>query len=347
MVFERDDLRSGLDRLGLDPSRAREELPAETARQLDARAEREPREELAGRDYEVAERDLTQQSAYVTYALLAELERGDVEVWAVDPDGASLALTADELRDLLRTRGAVGLLEPALHPERETFGITIRYPQRSELPPAWGYVEFLRLGIRAPLLGYSVRAVNHAPPNPKNATTTCFARDDADRSGVITAAHAVAGKVPRGRPFLLDTGATALLRHVAPRLIDAAFLETPALSPGTVALDILEFPAPGDPVVIETKTGKRPRTVTEVNGRVTGPYFTDYPVMIYLDDHLDPGDSGALVRAITGEGVGIYKGAQQLRHHPRQASPVAPIGVVQNLTQALYALQAIPLEEKQ
>jgi hypothetical protein len=243
-----------------------------------------------------------------------ELARGSIVWTGIDP------------------RVAIGLFDPK--EEEPGFGLCLLVPP-SSLPlfHVMAVVAFPRLEARFVLGARQAVEEDHAPIHPRNATSAAWARcNRTSLWGILTAGHAVGGR-KAGRPVPLAGGGTgSLLRSFHPP-IDAAFVHTAAPSPLPSLLAIQQFPAAGHPVSVELQSGPVGRTVFRVMDSLGVVDTRSFPVLMFTDRPCAAGDSGALVRAATGEAVGLNLGDFK---NPQTPGGVA--GRVLNFEQATLAL---------
>ncbi|MCF3639789.1 hypothetical protein LXM94_07375 [Rhizobium sp. TRM95111] len=217
--------------------------------------------------------------------------------------------------------------------ERAGFGLALNVPQGVG-PPFYiaDYIEFPRLQQRFPFAVRQVTTELHSPPNPVNATTTCWAKcNSSGKWGLITAGHAVGTNLV-GLSVPLDDGSMALSHKSFWQPIDAAFILSAAPTEPVSSLKIINFPASGLPVNVVCKGNKQSRTVASACNS-QGFYQTRlFPVLFFLNQPCSPGDSGALVQLNTGEACGIYNGSQP------SPDTGGTSGRVLNFAQAMFAL---------
>lgn len=152
----------------------------------------------------------------------------------------------------------------------------------------------------------------HAPTvHPSLGTSTCWAKSRRvtlkNKPGILTAKHVVA-HTTIGSSVSLTSGKGRLL-DLAPEGIDAALVQVPTshwpLSPGTLSCQ--KFVAQWSDVDMCSPTGRFSTKVTEVSsGR--GSLDPSIPLRIFLANHGQSGDSGALVMDNAGRGIGLYMG---------------------------------------
>jgi hypothetical protein len=182
------------------------------------------------------------------------------------------------------------------------------------------------------------RAVEHyhAPKiNPTGGTASCWAtsaRLSAPlNSGLLTAKHLLSD--PRIGAVTYTTAGPARVLDVGPDGVDAALIEAPRFPtpPSNSVLTVEKRVVAWDDVLIDgTQSGLISTKVTLVTD-TRGSLSPSLPIRIYLAAHGLPGDSGALVKNVSGQGVGIYMGAM--------ADMVSrPEGFCQHLGQAVEAM---------
>jgi len=173
--------------------------------------------------------------------------------------------------------------------------------------------------------------------HPANATGTCWAQcKDSALWGMITAGHVVKSNRP-GRIVPMATGNSGALVRCYFQPVDAAFVQTDPPDLSLTGLPVLSFPSVGMPVEVECQSRSVSRTIVEVANNCGVLHTRAIGVLVYLDNPLNPGDSGALVRVHTGEAVGIYTGALQV-----PGAPSGQRGLAQNFEQAVFALNVTP-----
>lgn len=141
----------------------------------------------------------------------------------------------------------------------------------------------------------------HMPLNLRYATLGCWVKH-ARGEGIVTVRHAVG----RGHVHL-DDGSVQPVLWYAPECLDAAV----AAAPAGHALWTLpaKVPAVKDAVEVIAKGGTQRRRVAEV-GQTYGTTTAAIPHGFLLDQPLQPGDSGSLVRlAGGGAALGLYVGS--------------------------------------
>lgn len=229
----------------------------------------------------------------------------------------------------------VGLYDPKL--ETAGFGLSVDVPGWEG--PAFDIVARIHFPRLKRAFEFAVRKIRvelHAPPNPTNATTTCWAQCNQSKQwGIITAGHAVTSRGP-GYLVPLDNGSNGTSNKNYWQPVDAAFVTTPMTPNAPTPLSILNFPAAGLPVLVACKTGAQARTIVGA-GNTLGFFKTaTFSVLFFLDQPCKAGDSGALVHLTTGQASGIYVGAQP------SPDTGGNSGRVQSLAQAMFVLDTTP-----
>lgn len=282
---------------------------------------------------EPSDRHLVARATRWTYAVFSELDLGQFFfrpnfspdwLW---PFGAKRWVPAETL--------SFGLFDESA---KRGLGIIVDLP--SWPGPSFavvGYVSFPRLGnVRFPV---AVRRSNielHLL-HPQAGTAACWAQcNQSQQWGFVTAGHVVSSSRPGGSIPLLGGGSGSLMRSCY-QPVDAAFVQTPQPAVLPSKLPVLSFPAVGLAVDILCQSGPQQRTVVQVNNNMGVLHTAAVGVYFYLDQPATPGDSGALVQAATGDGVGIYAG-QMTTPGP----PTGLCGLAQNFDQAVYALNITP-----
>jgi len=134
----------------------------------------------------------------------------------------------------------------------------------------------------------------------------------------------------------LSDGSTGLSHRSFWQPIDAAFVVTvaPCIQPSPLAIH--NFPAAGIPVDVECRSSTQRRRVASACNSL-GFYKTrTFPVLFFMDNPCNPGDSGALVRLPRGAAIGIYNGSEP------SPDTGATSGRVLNFAQAMFALDTTP-----
>lgn len=286
----------------------REVLPREDP--PEAYVPAEVNEEIArwfGRE-EVEDQALVARSTRWTYALFNELRLNQGRVrWQPSP-----YWPFDRGWHLLGMPLTVGLFDQQT--EERGFGLIAHVPQEADRGSFLGPfaivadVEFPRLRATFPFAFRQGAYVDHALIHPQIATASSWARCNTTRLwGVLTAGHAIGGTSP-GKIVPLDDGTTGYLVRSHHPPIDAAFVNT-APPPASQPLSIRRFPATGQPVLGDLKSGPDRRTVVHVDSAMGVVNTRVYPVQLFLNAPFAPGDSGALIRTPGHEAVGIYLGS--------------------------------------
>jgi hypothetical protein len=167
---------------------------------------------------------------------------------------------------------------------------------------------------------YGEIEMHGGPPNPVNATSTCWVRNAGTslpwQEGILTCRHAVR-TLPMGSAVALvpsihhATPASSTLADRNACTIDAAILEIqPADWPaGVVRLSVSRPSAPGQPVQFEDRSG------TVHSGHILRVFNYNtyignlFGQRVIADCHAAAGDSGSFLRdSATNEAVGIYMG---------------------------------------
>jgi hypothetical protein len=157
----------------------------------------------------------------------------------------------------------------------------------------------------------------------RDGTVTCWVHLGDRRHAMLTARHVVV-QDDWGQPFaeLDEGGAAALLWH-SPNCLDASVLDAP--EPQAFAWLIPVPPTESAAVEVLTKRGSIPRTIKAFN-HTFGSYASRSPHLIWLDEPLQPGDSGSLVVDGEGRAIGMYIAAHDTPQH-------GPLGLCQGLMQ--------------
>lgn len=281
--------------------------------------------------------DLIRRSAHWTYAIFAELRRGE---WSLDAP-ASPAFASCLLRTGARaaaTAVSVGVLDQDY--EQSGFGIILTLPWAEKSEPV-GTVVFPQLkDTRFPVAIRALAEDPHAAPSLPNATTTCWAEDRklAGRWGFVTCRHALAGVPVNANVPLIGGGVGRVLRKNQPT-IDAAFIETAAPAVPPNPLPLFTYPTTGLALSVHIGSGPASASVVSVTdtlGVIDDPH---HPIKVYIDKPCSSGDSGSLVT--TGsDGVGIYCGELSSATVAKQAGQT--VGFAQHLEQAAKILDFNP-----
>lgn len=288
--------------------------------------------EIIGED-----RRLIARSTFWTYAIFSELglgryrsERfGDRIVQGRSGFSPSVA-------DFIMKRVKFGLFDQ----DREDAGIgfTIDVGQ-------WDGPEFAIIDrLTFPLLGnaafpFAIRQteIEHHVAHPQGATSACWAQcKTTSRWGVLTAGHAVKDNRP-GRAVPMASGYTASLGRSYFQPVDAAFVLTQPPSHRPTPLPFLSFASMGLPVLVDCQSSSLARTVVEVQSNCGVLNTREVGVTLCLDEPVAKGDSGALIRAVNGDAVGIYRGSMKVPGALKGSR-----GLAQNFAQAILALDILP-----
>lgn len=343
MEFSRADVERVLETVSLTDSQARATLNPQILEGLEARVAAHRSRELPFALDRDPERDISLiiRSTLLTYAVMAELEAGNFEVetpYFLRPIGPGF-------ERLIAYDGAVGMVQ-TLRSRRPEFGVSVKLPRwlfnepfidLPFYPERASTVRLPRFDLRLPLSVSVGIDIPHRAPSPAHATSACYAVWG-DVTGVIVAGHSVRNCV-YGDYVPLDTGDIGRFVGSGYRPIDAAFLDVADPPHSLSDLPVVAYPAMGDEVVVQTRDGDEYRVVAQVNNSMVSPYFSEYPIVLYLDRACQSGDSGSLVRLVTtGEAVGIYTG----EHDPIEPRAEGPLGTAQNFAQAIYTLGVQP-----
>ncbi|WP_448229857.1 hypothetical protein [Pseudoxanthomonas mexicana] len=293
------------------------------------------REEIAGwieRD-EIEDRSLVSRSTKWTYALINELQLYQFRIV-----GPYAPIFHHFYPNTPPPVLSIGLFDSETEPGG--FGFAVHIPEITGLfarGEIIAYLEFPRLRARFPLILREVSYEDHALDHPINATASSWARcNETNHWGILTAGH-IAPIAQPGQKVPLASGNHGVLARSYHPPIDAAFIQTAPPPDQVSQLPIRCFPASGQPVIAELKTGAASRSVVYVDSFMQVVKTRTYPVQLYLDQPFQPGDSGALIRTTGGEAVGIYLGSVK--------SPVvltARAGRALNFKQAVFALKVTP-----
>jgi hypothetical protein len=165
------------------------------------------------------------------------------------------------------------------------------------LVPGEDHVE--RIRVRAEAWDLTL----HARVDLRYGTLACWVKPVTGGDAILTVRHAVFS----GGFVLLDDGSRQPVLWYAPNCLDAAVVSGPlgrALRPLPTAV-----PLQGDSVLVLTKRRGERRTVKYV-GPTYGTTTAAIPHLFLLDQPLQSGDSGSLVRLTSaGHALGIYIGA--------------------------------------
>lgn len=283
------------------------------------------------------DRELIARSTFWTYSVFSELRLGRYR-----SEGFYHRFFGDEPWFAL---GGIGAgMEPVsfglFDSDREEAGIgfTIKVPQ-------WRGPDFLIIDMLSfPHLGnvsfpLAIRQaeIEHHVAHPLGATSACWAQCKSTALwGVLTAGHAVKGNRP-GRAVPMASGNIASLGRSYFQPVDAAFVLTPTPSHKPTRLPVLSFATMGLSVIVECQSGPARRTVVDVQSNCEVLNTRAVGVTLCLDQPLERGDSGALIRAQNGHAVGLYRGAMKV-----PGAPTGLRGLAQNFEQAILALDVLP-----
>ena len=136
----------------------------------------------------------------------------------------------------------------------------------------------------------------HAPAQPTNAYSACWARDVATRStwGFLTSGHAVSG-LAAGDAVPLAGGQSGTLEISGHPPIDAAFVSAAAPKgpkPHSLrAFSAINFPAAGLPVEVVTASRVEQRHAVAVQNSMGVINTSYYGIQVFFDQPCLPGDS--------------------------------------------------------
>lgn len=195
------------------------------------------------------------------------------------------------------------------------------------------YVAFPRLGgARFPVALRQSDVELHIE-HPFGATSACWAQcKQTQQWGFLTAGHAVSGNRP-GRLVPMAGGGSRSLARSYYQPVDAAFVHGGAPLDNPPQLSVLSFPAVGMTVEVLCQACPLNRTIVQVTNNLGVLHTRSIGIYVYLDQPASPGDSGALVRTMGGDAVGIYSGQMLI---PGPAPSLC--GLAQNVEQAIFAL---------
>jgi hypothetical protein len=234
-----------------------------------------------------------------------------------------------------------GLFDPDY--EESGFGVIIACPPTQFLtrPGRIGTIRFPHLERTFVVMARMMLTTLHAPAQPANANSACWARDIASPStwGFLTSGHAVSGVAP-GAAVPLAGGHYGTLEVSRHPPVDAAFVSTAApIHPKPQSLrafSTVNFPAAGLPVEVATASRVEHRHAVGVQDSM-GVFNTWYfGIQVFFDHPCAPGDSGSLVRTAAGEGVALYSGDLRGATHNNLTNQT--LGLGQHFQQALNAL---------
>jgi hypothetical protein len=291
--------------------------------------------------------NITQRSAFWTYAIFSEFGDGSVQPTTM-PGPFCPAWwwwrwwwcwwqKWNQPKQRFKALFSVGAFDRDF--EGAGFGLIIESPflQRSQIIDE---LFFPRLNRSFPVAARPLVEDLHAVPSLINATSTCWARDNRAPTvwGFVTCRHAVTG-IKDGAKVALGGGGPARLERKAPPTIDAAFVSTSAPRASLRPMNFVTFPTAGQSVDVLTSAGPQARSVvavTETLGVINDPY---HPIKVYFDQPCQPGDSGALVQSSSGNGMAIYCGSMSgATVHGRTGQTV---GIGQHLQQAVTVLDVL------
>ena|SRR5579872_7452730 len=230
-------------------------------------------------------------------------------------------------------------------PEYETpgFGVIIASPP-SEFQPGpgrIGTIRFPRLDRTFDVMARMMLTTLHAPAQPANANSACWACDNASHPtwGFLTSGHVVSGLAPRAAVPLAGGHSGTLEISMHPP-VDAAFVSTPAPKRSKLQplgpFSTVNFPAAGLPVEVVTAAQVEQRHAVAVQNSM-GVFNTWYfGIQVFFDQPCAPGDSGSLVRTVAGDAVALYSG--ELRGATYNNLTNQTLGLGQHFQQALNAL---------
>lgn len=287
-------------------------------------------------DYMVESPELIARSTFWTYALFSEISlrqyrsrnpmyRQRMLPWHLSTwPGRSTEQLSFGLFDMSREEAGIGFILDVPPWDGPEFMIIDR-------------LSFPRLGGVTFPLALRQTQIEHHLDHPQGATSACWAQCRTTWCwGVLTAGHAIEGSSP-GWGVVMESGNTASLGRSYSQPIDAAFIVTPAPPYAPAQLPVASFAAMGMKVVVELQTGATERTVVDVNTNCGVVNTREIGLIFCLDEPECPGDSGALIRLLSGEAIGIYRGALVV-----PGAPSGHRGFAQNFEQAIFALNVIP-----
>jgi len=283
--------------------------------------------------------EIYRRSVRWTYAVIEQYRLGNY-IWEQFYDLFPWQFFCGEARLLPPIQ--VGLFDPDY--EASGFGVIIPAPptQYQTQPGRIGTIRFPNLDNRSfVVMARMMLTTLHAPPQPANANSACWARDVASPTtwGFLTSGHAVSG-VAQGAAVSLAGGHSGTLEISRHPPVDAAFVSTAAPTrpkPQSLrAFSTVNFPAAGLPVEVVTATQVEQRHVVAVQNSM-GVFNTWYfGIQVFFDQPCAPGDSGSLVRSTAGEAVALYSG--DLRGATYNSLTNQTLGLGQHFQQALNAL---------
>ena len=217
--------------------------------------------------------EIYRRSVRWTYAVFEQYRLGNY-IWEQFYDLFPWQLFGGEARLLPPIQ--FGLFDPEY--EESGFGVVIACPPTQFLrrPGKIGTIRFPHLERTFVVMARMMLTTLHAPAQPANANSACWARDIASPStwGFLTSGHAVSGVAP-GAAVPLAGGHYGTLKVSRHPPVDAAFVSTAAPThpkPQSLrAFSTLNFPAAGLPVEVVTASRVEQRhavAVQEFDGRV-------------------------------------------------------------------------------
>ena len=157
-----------------------------------------------------------------------------------------------------------------------------------------------------------------------DGTMTCLVHLEDDRHAVLTARHVVVDTTWQSAFAVMEGNRqpVRVLWH-SPNCLDATVLDSADL----VGAECLSLAGPKHLAHVEvlTKAGPVQRTVRSFN-HTFGSFTSRAPHLIWLDEPLQPGDSGSLVRDVDGRAIGMYLGLHDTVER-------GPLGLCQGLMQ--------------
>jgi hypothetical protein len=280
------------------------------------------------------------RSVHWTYAVIEQYRLGNY-IWEQFYDLFPWHAFGGEARLLAPIQ--FGLFDPEF--ETSGFGLIIAHPptQFRTRPGRIGTIRFPSLERSFPVIARMMLTTLHAPAQPTNANSACWARDVATRStwGFLTSGHAVSG-LAAGDAVPLAGGQSGTLEISGHPPIDAAFVSAAAPKgpkPHSLrAFSAINFPAAGLPVEVVTASRVEQRHAVAVQNSMGVINTSYYGIQVFFDQPCLPGDSGSLVRAATGDAVALYSGEQGGCIYNGLTNQT--LGLGQHFGQALYALGA-------
>jgi hypothetical protein len=209
---------------------------------------------------------------------------------------------------------------------RPGLAATFRWPGWAGPPRQIGEVRVSDSDVTVPVFATGLIRHPQVLPHPPRGLRTCFFRSDgAEEQLFLTAAHVLDCVHPEdelrpGAEVWLKGSATAekgRLVAVDPHVMDAALVSVlHTNTEESAGLEIAQFVAPGEPVVVAVRGGQVRTRVAHVSGPAKGivnahPRVTPkLQSIVFLEDSFHDGDSGALVMSqLRGDGVSMYQGA--------------------------------------